>query len=145
MKKLIYDTLVGAVSLQEVEVGEAGNRVYQRYALGEVGIPDKPDFPFILIGELPAFPARNKPKTSRALTHFIQVYVYDHKGSYVRIEAILELVRELVLALEGEMSASGSRCLGVGWDTTSQDYDDDNYDAFVKHITFSITGSTKQP
>lgn len=144
MKTLIYNALTNEANLDTVPFNHVNDRVYTRYSLGQNTIPDKPDFPWILIGELPGFPARNKPKSSDAMNHFIQFYVFDEKGSFVRIEAIMKVIYDTILGLEGELSPSGSRCLGVRWDTTSQDYDDDHYDAFVKHITFRVTGSTIQ-
>lgn len=141
MKKLIYKTLTEDAGLI---TRIPANRWFQRYGLGERAIPDNPKLPFALISELPGFVPGNVHETSRALTHYFQVYIYDNVGSYTKIEEILDLVVEAVLGMEGQKSMTGSTCLESRWQTRSQDYDDNNYDAFVKHDTFKVTGSTKR-
>lgn len=141
MKKLIYTTLTTDSGLLALIPAD---RWLQRYGLGERAIPDNPVLPFALISELPAFVPGNVHETTRALTHYFQVYIYDNVGSYARIEEILNLVVESVLSMEGQKSTTGSTCLEARWQTRSQDYDDNNYDAFVKHDTFKITGSTRR-
>lgn len=89
MKKLVYNTVVAVPEVMNVVTTE---RVFQRYVLGELAIPDNPELPFILISELPAFVPSGVHDTSTALTHYFQIYMYDTVGSYQRIEDTLDAI-----------------------------------------------------
>lgn len=140
MKKLIYNAVTTDAGLIAIVPAD---RVLQRYVLGERAIPDNMPLPFLLISELPAFVPNGAHETSKALTHYFQFYMYDKVGSYGQIEDYLDMLVDVIRSLEGQTSSTGKTCMEVRWQSRSQDYADDAYDAFVKHDTFKVTGSTK--
>lgn len=148
LKPIVFSTLNGSATLSAI----VGSRIYQRNKLGVQSTPQKPQKPFVLVGELPGFPTRNRARDgdpsngqSKAMTYFPQFFCYDNKGSYKRIEEMLEIIEFEICSLEGTKDPiSGRTVMMAKLDTTSQDYDDDDHNAFVKHETIRMVGSTPQ-
>lgn len=137
MRALIYQALSEA---QEI-IDEVGDRIYQSSALGTSDIPADPEPPYIMYSFLPANRYREVRETSKAKAHVCQVWVYDERGSFIRIERILGIVDQTVEALAGAISPSGAICLEVearGW---SGDLPPTTSGKNQKFTTFRITAS----
>jgi hypothetical protein len=128
VRRLLHTSLLA----NALVVAEVGQRVYQSSSLGVGDVPPEPQKPYVLYTELPSDPYLAVRETSRAKARFFQVYVYDNRGSFVRIERILALIRETLVSLNGTVSPSGVRCTDVQWQGESGDISDEEYDANSK-------------
>lgn len=128
MRQLLHSSLLANAELTAI----VGQRVYQSSSLGVGDVPPDPPKPYILYTELPSDPYRAVQETSRAKARYFQVYVYDDRGSFVRIERILAFIRETLLSLIGAVSPSGVRCTDVQWQGESGDISDVELDANSK-------------
>lgn len=139
MKKLISKSLIENLELANV----IEDRVYQSSSLGIGDIPEKPKLPYILYTELPSFPYREVRETSNASLRTFQIYIYDEPGSFLRIEDLLELVRETLIGLAGVVSPSGARCTDVDWRGYSEDFTDTVRNEIFRFATFNFTSSNR--
>jgi len=128
VRQLLHTSLLANSDLAEL----VGERIYQSSSLGVGDVPPEPAKPYVLYTELPSDPYRAVQETSRAKARFFQVYVYDNRGSFLRIERILALIRETLVSLTGAVSPSGVRCTDVQWQGESSDVTDEELDANSK-------------
>jgi hypothetical protein len=128
MRQLLHTRLLGNAQLAL----EVDGRIYQSSSLGVGDVPPEPEKPYILYTELPSDPYQAVSETSRAKARYFQVYVYDNRGSFLRIERILALIRETLVGLSGVVSPSGVRCTDVQWQGESSDLSDEEYNANSK-------------
>lgn len=97
-------------------------RFYPRGSLGIGGNPAEPDAPYAMYSLRGPDSNTVVRGTHASGTYFLDLYVYDQKGSYVRIEEIHRLLRETLEVLSGHGDESW-RCtdilfLGLGAETT---------------------------
>jgi hypothetical protein len=128
VRRLLHTSLLADPLL----AAEVGQRIYQASSLGVGDVPPEPQKPYVLYTELPSDPFVAVRETSRAKARFFQVYVYDDRGSFLRIERILALIRETLVSLVGAVSPSGVRCTDVLWQGESGEITDEEYDANSK-------------
>lgn len=139
MRALVYGSVNGIPAIQE----DCGGRFYASGSLGIGDTPANPERPYCLFIELPSVPFQEVRKTARATNRFFQVFVYDDRGDYARIDNILAAVRETILGLVLQEDAStGARCIESIWTGDSQDLTDDQHDTSYKFSLFQLT-STK--
>jgi hypothetical protein len=120
-----------------------GDRVYPSGTLGIGKNPASPEQPYVQYIELPSVAHLEVRRTSRAVDRTFQVWAYDKRGSYARIDNILSLVRETILGLITEVDQeSGARCIEVVWEGESQDLHDDEHDENAKYSLFKLTSSS---
>lgn len=137
MKQLLYSRLQADAELAEV----VGDRIYESSALGVGDVPASPAKPYILYTELPSSPYRDVRETSRAKARIFQIWCYDERGSFIRIERVLALVRETLLGSVAEVSPSGARCTDVEWQGESSDIVDVPLDSNAKFVLIRFTAS----
>lgn len=136
MRQLIHTTLLNAVALDE-----CGNRIYQRGSIGVGDTPADPEKPYIVMGELAPGLHPEVRDTARTTSHFFQFHVYDERGSFLRIDRLLSVIRDSVLGLVAVTSASGARCTDVEWTDASGDLSDPQLDANAKFIIMRVTAN----
>lgn len=128
MRQLLHTSLLANVELTDI----VGQRIYQSSSLGVGDVPPEPAKPYVLYTELPSDPFQAVRETSRAKARYFQVYVYDERGSFLRIERCLALIRETLVSLVGTVSPSGVQCTDVLWQGESSDITDAEFDANSK-------------
>lgn len=106
MRELVHQELLKNVVLQSMISG----RQYASGAKGVGEIPADPTHPYIQLAWGEAGQYRAVRETSRATRHSLRVYVYDERGSFVRIDNIHRLVRDTIEGLPGMVSPSGASC-----------------------------------
>lgn len=139
MRALIYSSLLEIPAIAE----DCGGRLYPSGSLGFGNNPEDPPVPYALLMQLPATEYTEVRFTASAVDRFFQIYVYDDRGDYGRIDNILGAVRETILGLESkEDTATGARCIGSIWSGESQDLLDAEHDVVFKYGMFKLA-STK--
>lgn len=138
MRQLLHASLLA----EEDEDFTIGDRIYQSGSLGVGTTPAKPQVPFLMYKELVSQPYAAVRETSRAKARYFQFFVYDEPGSYLRIERILQIVRENVLLLVAQVSPSGVRCIDVEWQGESGDIPDPELNTILRIGTarFTVSG-----
>lgn len=137
MKQLIMSTLRDTPPLQDI----LDRRIYGAGVLGTNGIPPNPAKPYIQYNELQSFSFREVRETSNAKNRFFQIFVYDDRGSYTRINNALNIVDEALKGLVGQRSPTGILCLDSFISGRSRELEDAQYHAFVKFTTVEFTTS----
>jgi len=134
MRSLLYQAVAAIPAF--------GGRVYQASATGVGDVPQSPDKPFCVIREIGSttYPVVEETASPRARSFYF--WVYDERGSYVRIDELLKEVGDTVRDLVGSVSPSGRRCIGVNWQGESMDLEDDTYDANAKYGSARVTQGT---
>lgn len=105
-----------------------GDRVYS-------DVPEHPLKPFAVIrigNEVPELHQREGASST-----FAAVWVHDEPGSYTRIDDVLALIREAVLAKSDQ---SGVDIFQAIWTGDSQDLADDFRKTFVKTTSYRLVG-----
>lgn len=136
MRKLVYSALMANEELVEI----VGNRLYASGALGVDDIPAQPQRPYIqfAFGEAPQYATVRE--TSTAAAQSLRIYVYDDRGSYVRIDEIHRLVRQTIEGLGGMVSPSGRRCTDAMFLTLGGEDVVAALDANVRMAAYRLTG-----
>lgn len=136
MRQLVYSALIANADLQAI----LGNRIYASGALGVDNIPANPLRPYIQfsLGEGPQYATVRE--TSTSLAHPLRIYVYDNRGSFVRIDEIHRIVRQTVEGLGGMVSPSGRRCTDATFITLGGEDVVAALDANVRMAAYRLTG-----
>jgi hypothetical protein len=97
-------------------------RVYPRGSLGLGNIPAEPQTPYLMYAFGEDLTNEEVRDGHDSITTTLRIYVYDKKGSYVRIDEIHKFVRETLKDKSG-YEAAGWRCTdivarGIGEETT---------------------------
>lgn len=137
MKHLIMATLRDTPPLQVI----LERRIYGAGVLGTDGIPADPKKPYIQYNELQSFSQRSVRETSTARNRFFQIFVYDIRGSYTRINDALDIVDEALKGLVGKRSTTGVLCMDAFVTGRSRELEDAQYDAFTKFTTVEFMAS----
>lgn len=138
MKKLLATKLKQTPPLQQI----VAQRAYSAGALGKGNIPAKPKFPFVVFREIDVLSLQVAKDTSPNLNQKVfQIYVHDERGSYSRINNILDVLRDTVRELSDQVSDTGSRCLEAVWNGTSAETEDPTYDSAMRFATFTLVSS----
>lgn len=138
MNKLI------ATAIKESEAMHVfiNRRLYAANSLGVDQVPEQPKKPFIVMREMDVVALKiakdTRPNIARKVFVF---YVHDERGSYTRINRIIEVLRDTVRGLTDQVSDTGSRCLEATWDGTSADLEDPAYSSNVKYATFTLVST----
>lgn len=107
--------------------------------LGEnVPVPTRP---YIVWKELPDVVHQAVRETSHARDRNFQLFVYDHKGDFTRINAIMKELRRLVKGIAPFTTEDGTRCSESLWGGVSDSITDDGYDSCVRFgmATFTVS------
>lgn len=123
------------------ENASIAGRAYQDGALGHGDVKALPEWPFVLYRELGVVPYQEVQKTARSGRHDYLVYVYDERGSYKRIDAILRELRDAFFIREGTRAPSGAQVTGVEWFGTSGDLVSKELNSNTKYATIRITAN----
>lgn len=137
MQQILFSLLKNTPALQEL----VDRRIYMTGTLGVKGVPADPQKPYIMVNELPSTPHQAIRETGRAQDRYFQLFTYDVPGSVVRINAILEVLRETVIGLVGQESPSGSRCLDAVWQGESQAIATEDESVLAKFGTLKLVSS----
>lgn len=137
MDKLLYDTIVNTPQVQT----DVQQRVFSSNSVGIGPNLEHPPFPWIAINELPSTPFEEVRETGNSTSYAFAVYVYDQLGDGVRINRILDAIRDQVKALSGVTSVSGRRCTDSLWQGTSALIPDREYSANVKFCTIRLVAN----
>lgn len=138
MRKLFAYAAKNTPALQS----EVSTRVYGSSSLGRGSVPPNPKKPFVVFREIDRLEADVAKDTSPDVCRRVfQVYVHDEKGGYVRIDRILDVLRETVRGLRDQVSSTGARCIDAMWNSTSADTEDPTYDSNMKFATFTLVSS----
>lgn len=126
MRKLIHAALIASSPLTAVI---PASRWIQG---GAVDSPPLRPFAIYRITDVP-------PTVVGSAQPHLQVWIHDDRGSYVRIDEILELVRT---ALYGAvpMENATHRIVDVEWTGDSPDLVDEGYNTNTRNASFTLTG-----
>lgn len=141
MRKLLVATVKTAVTPLSYMLHEGAPKVWSRTSLGVDDIPPDPVKPFAIVTAQPSTVHQAVQDTSNAQGTPFQVYVYDTKGGYTRIDEVLEALVPVVKDLAGQRSPSGAYCIGSRWEGFSQDMFAEEYDAAMRFATFRLTST----
>lgn len=137
--------------LAEFEVDDEGNnRTVEEWFFGpsSLGLGEHvavPMRPYMVWKENPDLEHPEVSETSHARTRSFNIYVYDWKGDFTRINRILAAVKVLVkgmapfvVTVEDEADI---RCSGSKWNGLSQNLVDDGYDSCCRYgnATFTVS------
>lgn len=126
MRRLLHQAIIAQSALTAfIPAG----RWYQQGA-----VDAQPAVPFAVIGFV-----GTAPTPSRSGQPVVQIWVHDKKGSYAKIDRILEILRSDLEAL-GEIYDGSSRIVDIRWNGDSGDLVDDGFDTNTKYGSFTITG-----
>lgn len=101
-----------------------GNRIYPRGSLGIGGTPAEPDLPYLMFAVGDALSAREVRDTAQTTSQSLRIYVYDAKGSYVRIDEIHRIVRETLEVLSGYDDGVNWRCTDIVFSSLGEETTD---------------------
>lgn len=114
---------------------------YESSSLGLGPNEPVPERPFIVVNELPDFVHRTVEETSHARDRNFQIFVYDERGTFTRINAIMESLREAVKAMAPFTTDGGIRCSQAVWAGISGQIPNDGYDSGTKFASVQLTVS----
>jgi hypothetical protein len=97
-------------------------------------VDDPPPRPFAVVG----FADRPRSDMGSAQPR-LAVWVHDDRGSYAKIDSILQYVEE-TLPGAVPLEDSDSRIVDIRWDGSSADLTDDGYNTNTRNAQFIITG-----
>ena len=119
------------------------------YGPGVLGVGDEPadpPKPYMIYGELPGFAYQTVRETSNAGQRNFQFFVYDEKGDFSRINAILRHLERIVkgMAPFEHTDTDGVlwRCSESVWTGISGTTPDPQYDSSVRYGTARFTVSS---
>lgn len=98
-----------------------------------------PDRPYIVVNELTDRVHQEVRETSHSRTRNFQIFVYDHKGDFTRINKILEDLRDVVKGLAPFSAPDGTWCSASLWGGISGQATDDAYDSVVRFGNVQLT------
>lgn len=98
-----------------------------------------PDRPYIVVNELTDRVHQEVKETSHARDRNFQIFVYDHKGDFTRINKILEDLRDVVKGLAPFEAPDGTWCSASEWGGISGQATDDAYDSVVRFGNLKLT------
>lgn len=120
MRKLVFGILSGIPGIEWIQGGAADEA------------PPRPFGVFRIV---------DGPSTDHhTLQPQIQVWIHDERGSYVRIDEFLDLVKSTLLSA-APVEDENSRIVMVEWGGDSPDLIDDGYNTNTRYSTFTLTGS----
>lgn len=102
-------------------------------SLGEGDSPAVPDRPYMMWNEGNDVPFRDVEKATNATVRNFRIYVYDYKGDFTRINAILKEVRRVVKAMAPFVTLEGEKCHESKWAGMSGNLVDDGLDSCVRY------------
>jgi hypothetical protein len=138
MRKLIADTTKNTPAIQAI----VARRIYAASSLGKGNVPADPKKPFVVYREVDRIAANVAKDTAPGVCRRVfQFYVHDERGSYSRIDRVLELLVQTVVGLTTQRSSSGAVCMEAVWNGTSGDSEDPTYDSNMKFATFTLVSS----
>lgn len=114
------------------------------YSASSLGLGENqpvPPRPYIVWNELSDFVHQAVKETSDARSRNFQFFVYDFKGDYTRIEAILKVLRRRIKAMAPFTTTDGVHCADAVWTLTSGQIPNDGYDSCTKFIGVTFTVS----
>lgn len=88
--------------------------------------------PFII----PKFGTRVRRNPEGPYTETLEVWIHDEPGDYLRIDAILGVVKD---RLHGQVALPGA--VQCRWEGNSGDLADDGYGTIVKTTSFTLVGT----
>lgn len=113
------------------------------HAMTSLGIGPKvaaPKRPYIVWKELATNDYPEVSETSDVENRVFQIFVYDHKGDFARINSYLNRIKRRVKGM-APFEADGHRCSGSSWGGKSGNIADDGYDSGVRYGTARFTVS----
>lgn len=131
MRSLLFQILSSSMQLN----GLVGSRIYEMGAADdEDGNP--PEKPFLVV----KFVGEEQRPARRILDKLAELWAYDERGSFLKIDEILSVAREILDRRTGDMS-DGVWLIQSNWLSTSPDLFDESYRANVKFATFRLVGN----
>jgi hypothetical protein len=120
MRTQIYQALKNSTGLTDL----VGDRIFQASTLENV--PDRPFITYRIHGEY-----RVQILGQRA---FVQVWCQDDPGDYLRIDQMIDFVKEALESIPHQ-----DRLLQVRWAETSVDLKDDDMHTICRNTRFQVT------
>lgn len=144
MRSLIYSTLSTSPTILASGTGSLTD-VYVVNSLGTNPVLASPPAPFAIIDErTPSTPFQVVRKQSRSAAQNFQIRVYDLRGDYTRIDHTINLIRDILLGVEFQVSPSGARCIDVRWMGDTQDGEDSELDLIFKGVNMRFVSNLTQ-
>lgn len=122
MRQLIYDALHPLVTSGDLKA------IYQGESL--LKAPGPSQFP-IVVYRIGNETNENLGSGSTAYRKFFQVYVHDVPADYSRIDALIPMIRDALIA-----AAPAGHVLEIMWRENSRDLDDEFMGSIVRYIRF---------
>jgi hypothetical protein len=136
IRELIYQGLFNDTVLND-DLG-VGQRVYPSGSLGIDPIPADPPRPYIQWGFGAEIDYREVRETGRTVRRTLSVWVYDERGSYLRIQNIHDRLRYTLEGLTGQVSPSGVQCTECSRTNLGGDLTDNVRNLGVKLGTYRL-------
>lgn len=118
---------------------------YPQGVLGEGGIPAEIEKPYMQWAELEPLIHREVRKTSNSKTRTFQLFIYDDKGDFTRINRILRHLERIVKAMGPfeftDEDGTVHWCSESDWAGISGSMTDDQYHTTVRYGTARFTVS----
>lgn len=137
MRAWIYDTLIASTDLQAELGGVEGIKTRVMPRRSQESTPPEVDKPFIIFGlgndtnEL-LTDSTADDEDGFAHRQFWQIWVHDEDSSYVLIDDLVEVVKNLFLGA----SSPAHKVLTTRWLETSQEFNNQTYGTNFRYIRF---------
>lgn len=141
-KQIVEDEAVAGFFLDDDdEVRPEADWWYGATSLGLGENKPVPRRPYMVWNEAEELIHQEVKETSNAKTRRFHIYIYDHKGDFTRINAIIKKLEARIKAMAPFVTEAGVRCSQSNWEGASRNIADDGYDSCCRFVTATFTVS----
>lgn len=141
MRTFLYDTLTQSEELQAFLGGSletAKDRVIPRRSESTVNVPK----PFIVYGlGNSTNEALAEDEDHTAYRQFLQIWFHDEGGSYLQIDAMIEVVKKLLVGQRN----TAAMVTNLHWLENSQEFSNETYNTIFRYARFQAIISKGVP
>jgi len=125
IRSWIYGKMVGYAPL----TAHVGSRIYESSVLQEV-----PTKPYIMYKMFVVQPEMMGDDLSKVFTQSFQVFVHDVPGDYLRLDDIIQILRNLFTNASDKLAG----VVSVRWIDASEDFKDPDMGTVTRFIRFRV-------
>jgi hypothetical protein len=126
MRALLYQAITASTDLTAIIPAERWIQA------GAIDAPTARPFAVIRIVDGP-------PSISKATQPRVEIWVHDDRGSYLRIDEVLDLLED-ILPIVPPLENDSDRIVAVDWSGRSPDLVDEGFNTNTRHTDFIVTG-----
>jgi hypothetical protein len=130
MRQLVYEALMASDELRD----EVDNRIF---AASNVDYQGKK--PLIVLRSHTSFPIARAEGRGLGSRTYLQLWVHDKPGSYVRIDKVLSICRKVLEAMPPQ-----DNFLEATWIESGVDLRDDQMETITRYSRFQITETIRE-